>query len=160
MLKEYQLSSSLMPIITILGWEKNGELCMDQSYQRGDVWGATRRQNLIKSLLIGVPIPTIIVNDRFSGGWKKDGRYAVIDGKQRCTTILMFMKSELSIPGHWVDMNGEVVFKDIPVHKQRHIKLKAIPCCTGQLPSIEDEIEIFNLINYGGVPQGQSDFSV
>ena len=38
---------------------------LNPSYQRGHVWGVERKRNLIKSMLMGLPIGAIIVNNRF-----------------------------------------------------------------------------------------------
>ena len=137
---------------------------MNPPYQRGDVWGVKRRRNLIKSILMGIPIPSIIVNDRcvaeFSGD---DDRYAVIDGKQRIITILMFLDSELAIPSEWVvddcrpKEKGLVVFSDMRLSFRRGFESLAIACSEVNLKTIEEEKEVFDLVNFGGLAQGERD---
>ena len=85
-----------------------GEDCLElhAPYQRGSVWTVQQRQLLIKSFLLGVPVPTVIVNDRYSAGFVgEDGvadvRYAVVDGKQRVETILAWFADELAVPASW-----------------------------------------------------------
>lgn len=149
------MSQTARPIDVFDYWNKQGHLLLSPPYQRGDVWGNTRRRNLIKSILLGVPIPSIIVNDRFAGNW--DETVAVIDGKQRITTILMFLNSDLSVPGEWFDVWGEVTYAQLPLPQQRRFKTIPLQVCEGQLPNIESEIEVFELVNFGGVAQGETD---
>lgn len=158
MLKRLELFSHNRPLDVLMHWSKNGDLLLNPPYQRGDVWGPTRRINLIKSLLTQIPIPSIIVNDRFRAKWKgKDWQFAVIDGKQRITTILMFLNSEFGVPGEWFDMPQEVLFRDLDIVVQRGFRNRTIAISEGVLESIEDEKTVFELVNFGGVPQGESD---
>lgn len=130
---------------------------LNPSYQRGDVWGPIRRRNLIRSILLGIPIPSIVINDRFGAGWSDRISCAVIDGKQRITTILMFLNSQLDVPGEWFGGVGNVFFNELSERERRGIRMHAMPFTAGKLKSIEEEMEVFELINFGGVPQGQSD---
>lgn len=66
-----------------------GQLNLSPSYQRGDVWPVKDRQLLIESILRGIPLPSVII---LKGG-SKGVVYEVVDGKQRLTSILMFMGS-------------------------------------------------------------------
>jgi len=156
-IKRLPLNTTHRPINVVLHWHREGMLNLDAPYQRGDVWGNTRRVNLMRSVLRGIPIPSIIINDRHTARWIGDDSYAVIDGKQRVTTLLMFLTNQLPIPGEWLGMNGMVTYDQLPVVKQRKIKMHALAFSEGQLKTIEEEIEVFELVNYGGVAQGDSD---
>lgn len=161
MLERLRLSATNRPLDVIRYWDKEDSIILDAPYQRGHVWGKTRQRNLIRSILLGVPIPSIVINDRASAGWDEMVSCAVIDGKQRITVILAFLKGELGIPAEWLgvvgDENGLVHYPYLPLSTQRHIKNFPLPFCEGQLPSLEAEREVFDLINFGGVPQGESD---
>lgn len=156
-LSRLRLSTTNRPLDVIRHWRNEGMLYLDPPYQRGDVWGEERRVNLIRSVLLGVPIPSIVVNDRLGAEWVDDYRLAVIDGRQRCQTVLMFMDSDLAIPGSWVGMSGDVLFSELPIERQRGIRNHAMGFCEGHLETIEQEHEVFELINFGGVPQGEAD---
>ena len=159
MIDRLSLSSTHRPCDVILYWSEKDHLLLSPPYQRGLVWGHKRKVNLIRSLLLGVPIPSIVVNDRFAAGWGDE--IAVIDGKQRMTTLLEWFKGMLAVPGEWFgvvgDENGLVHFPCLPLPIQRHLKNSPLPFCEAQLPSLEAEREVFDLINFGGVPQGESD---
>lgn len=53
--------------------------------QRRDEWDITKKSRFIESLLLGFPIPQIVLASQ-----KKDKEFIVIDGKQRLLTILQF----------------------------------------------------------------------
>jgi len=151
-----QLQQTNRPLDTVLFWFAQGRLLMDPPYQRGDVWGPIRQRNLVKSILQGIPIPSIIINDR-SRRREPEFVFAVIDGKQRLTAVLKFLNSELMVPGEWFGGNGEVMFCELPRAEQRHIENTPLAFCEGSLATIEDEREVFELVNFGGVPQGETD---
>lgn len=159
MIERLQISQTNRPIDVLQYWSLSGDLLLSPPYQRGDVWGNTRQKNLIRSILLGVPIPSIIINDRFSAGWGAE--IAVIDGKQRITAILAFLKGYLGVPSEWFgvcgDENGNVHFPHLPAPTRRRIVMTPIPFCEGRLRNIEEETEVFELVNFGGVPQGLSD---
>jgi hypothetical protein len=158
MLNRMRLSSTNRPLTAIRHWRDSGLLNLNAPYQRGHVWGDTRRVNLIRSILLGIPIPAIIVNCREGGEWDDESfQYVIVDGKQRCTAVLMFLDSKLSIPGCWVELEGQVLFSDLPIAIQRSIGHCPLAFCEGMLESLEQETEVFNLVNFGGVPQGGKD---
>lgn len=157
MITRLGLSQTARPVDVFTYWRETGGMLLDPPYQRGDVWGPVRQRNLIKSILTGVPIPSIVINDRFGAGWGGYVSCCVIDGKQRITAILKFIDGKLDVPGEWFDMPGMVFFDRIPISYQRRFRMTPLQVCEGQLPSEEMEREIFDLINFGGVPQGESD---
>lgn len=63
-----------------------GSLDLSPSYQRGDVWPNTTAQELIVSILQGIPLPSVILLEKNHGL-----RFEIVDGKQRLTSILRFM---------------------------------------------------------------------
>lgn len=157
MLERLELFNSNRPLDVIQHWHNKGHLLLNPPYQRGDVWGPLRRVNLIRSILQKIPIPSMIVNDRFGADWNHDVQYAVIDGKQRMTTILKFLNSEFAVPGEWFGLDGQKLFRELPIVKRRGIHNIPIALSEGKLKTIEDERMVFELVNFGGVPQGESD---
>ena len=145
------------PVSYFITMKKEGYLHLSPSYQRGEVWGVIRKRNLIKSLMTGIPIPSIIVNERFAAGWK-DWRVAVIDGKQRICAILDFLEDRLAVPGEWFGMDKDLVkFSEISQVLQRSFKSATIQVAEGRLETEDAEKEVFEIVNFGGVPQGQTD---
>ncbi len=73
----------------------------DPEYQRrGDVWSEEKRSFLIDSILKNYPMPPIFLHqviDSDTGATK----YNIIDGKQRLTAILGFIKNEVELPSDY-----------------------------------------------------------
>ncbi len=61
-------------------------LDLNPSYQRGNVWSDKESSELIDSVLRGIPLPSIILNQR-----KDEETLEIVDGKQRLTAILRFI---------------------------------------------------------------------
>lgn len=61
------------------------EIVIDPEFQRLFRWEAGQKSKLIESLLLGIPLPPIFVFER------EDGKWELIDGLQRLSTILEFM---------------------------------------------------------------------
>lgn len=163
MLTRLRLQQTNRPLEVLRHWRDEGNLNLSAPYQRGDVWGRTRRVNYIRSLLLGIPMASIIVNDRFAADWSDDLDIAVIDGKQRCTTLLMWLDGELYVPREWLSNTASescaatVCWDDLTLVTQRKFKQMPLPFSEGQLPDLDAEREVFELVNYGGVPQGEQD---
>jgi uncharacterized protein with ParB-like and HNH nuclease domain len=64
---------------------------LNPAFQRKSVWEISDRNNFIKTILEGMPCPTIFLFQRW-GNKKNDWIQDVIDGKQRLETIFMFCK--------------------------------------------------------------------
>ncbi len=63
---------------------EKGELIVNPVYQRSFRWDESRKTRFIESLILGIPIPPIFVfTDEF-------GRWELIDGLQRLSTIFQF----------------------------------------------------------------------
>jgi len=70
----------------------------DPDYQRpSDVWSYSKKSFLIDTILKNFPMPPIFLHQHIDTETGKT-IYDVIDGKQRLTTIISFIKNEVSIP--------------------------------------------------------------
>ncbi|MGQ0709062.1 MAG: DUF262 domain-containing protein [Rhodoferax sp.] len=63
---------------------EKGELIINPAYQRSFRWDESRKTRFIESLILGIPIPPIFV---FTD---EEGRWELIDGLQRLSTIFQF----------------------------------------------------------------------
>jgi hypothetical protein len=159
MLPEVYLKNTTRSLDFFPHLRDGSQVLLNPPYQRGDVWGPVRRVNFIRSLLMEIPIPSLVLNDRLYADWVDgDFRFAVVDGRQRITTILRFFDSQLAVPGHWFDIDApSVVYRDLPLKDQRRFGNKGIAVSEARLSDLAAEQEVFDLINFGGVPQGSSD---
>lgn len=159
-IKDLCLNQMNRPMDVFAFWRDRdgGGLELNPPYQRGDVWGNKRRVNLIRSLLLGVPVPSIIINDRLMADWDGDYRKCIIDGKQRVTTILMWIDGLLEVPREWFDGNdGLVRFTDLTQGQQLGFKNIPVACSEARIKTLDGEKEIFDLVNFGGLQQGEID---
>lgn len=81
-------SANIWPIVEFQSKAQQGELELSPSYQRADVWPTADAQQLIESILRGIPLPSVIILERTS---ESGGSYEIVDGKQRLTSILRFI---------------------------------------------------------------------
>jgi hypothetical protein len=64
---------------------------LNPRFQRRDAWNIVRKSRFIESIILGFPIPQIVL----ASNEKERGKFIVLDGKQRLLTILQFYgKSE------------------------------------------------------------------
>lgn len=63
---------------------RDGDLDIHPEFQRFFRWSREQKTSLIESILLGIPIPPIFVSQR------EDGKWDVIDGLQRLSTIFQF----------------------------------------------------------------------
>lgn len=166
-----------------------GRITVDAPYQRTSVWTVEQQRGLVKSWLLGVPIPAIIVNDRLNGPWwDAHGRgegdaalYSVIDGKQRLLAARAWFSGELAVPAWWfpakdVDPGNIVVgynFSDpnaddkvmlvygafTEAGQRRFENRAALPMATARLGSVEEEAEVYLLVNSAGTAQTDADLA-
>src|ERR1044071_6477591 len=108
-LPDYRMHVQALSFREMVNNARSGALVLDPPYQRGDVWTEEQRVNLIRSLLMGVPIPALIVNRRGgNSAWSEkygdvgEAWYACIDGKQRITTGVLWFTGYLFIPSSWL----------------------------------------------------------
>lgn len=150
----------------LIGFWRDGLINMTPPYQRGDVWTAEQRVALIKSLLLGVPVAALVLNLRDNHLWRAnegepDHAYAVIDGKQRLTTVRMFFDGDLAVPIAWFEPDwikptarcavNEVCWSDFELSARRYMGQGfIIPVAEAKLGSLAEEAEVYGLINSAG----------
>jgi len=120
-----------------------------KNLQRPFVWTLPQKQELIISMLKGIVIPSISVIHQ-----DDENIFKIIDGKQRLSSMLAFLKGEFPII--WED--EEYYYEDLGETAKREIRLYTV---RGDLAyedkknmiSDEDKIAWFEMINFSGTPQ-------
>jgi hypothetical protein len=152
---------------------QESDLLLDTPYQRGDVWTPDQRVALVKSWLLGLPIPAMIINDRMTSSWER-GRelgpaYAMIDGKQRMLTAIAWYNSDFAVPASWFladQIEASEDTEDGPyvrfsgltiVGQRRFMRMAQLPVCEARVGTEREEAEIYLLVNGAGTPQADSD---
>lgn len=82
------LSSKIIALDTVLRRIRNNTIKLAPDFQRNFVWDVKRKSLLIESMMLRIPLPMFYVSE------DKDGRWEVVDGLQRLTTIKDFILGE------------------------------------------------------------------
>ena len=72
---------------TLVSQIQKGNILLNPDFQRRDAWTIKTKSRFIESLLLGLPIPQIILAEQKG----KRGSYIVIDGKQRLLSLQQFV---------------------------------------------------------------------
>lgn len=158
---------------------EDGDLDINPPYQRGAVWTEDQRIALMRSLLSGIPVPTLIINDRHGQHWTDTATYdrytgaapsyAVVDGKQRLLCIKAWYDGDLAIPASWV--GADMVAETEPTPDGPYVRSSGLtamgrsivggrillPVGESMAGSLREEAEIYLLVNGGGTPQSGAD---
>lgn len=128
-------------------WYSEQRLVIDPEWQRSYVWDKPRASKLIESFLVDIPVPVVYL------ARTEDGRYLVIDGVQRLTSVFEFIKGAFRLTGleMCADLN-KLSFAELPMPMQR--KLLDATLRTFELsPQTSRNLlfVIFQRLNSGGV---------
>ncbi|WP_283206809.1 DUF262 domain-containing protein [Methylobacterium thuringiense] len=66
---------------------KRGNIEMRPRFQRRDAWRVLRKSRFVESIILGLPIPQIVLAEKRN----ERGKYIVLDGKQRLLSLLQFV---------------------------------------------------------------------
>lgn len=120
---------------TIARQLEKGNIDLNPSFQRRDAWSEHEKSKLIESLMLGLPVPPIILAE----SREKKNSYIVIDGKQRLLSIRRFYSGV---------SDGQIEEKKLlekDVFKQ--LKLKGL-----------EILKIFNGMTYSQAEQVNADY--
>ncbi len=80
-------------------WYRENKLWVNRHYQRKLVWTVAEKQKLIDSILLGYPLPLILLAE------KANSCYDIIDGMQRLNAIFTFIETSYSLEsGKYFDL--------------------------------------------------------
>lgn len=161
---------------------EDGELDINPPYQRGEAWTEDQRVALMYSLLSGLSIPSLIINDRGGPWWTDTATYdhqtsdgtaswAVVDGKQRLLCLRAWFRGELAIPASWLPAEEVEVTEDTPdgpyvrvtgltdTGRRRTGERILLPISESEVGSVREEATLYCLVNGGGTPQSDDDMA-
>lgn len=140
----------------LMNMYSNDELVIDPEFQRLFRWDIDQKTRFIESLLLGIPIPSIFVAEG------PDGKWEIVDGLQRLSTILSYFGILKHTPDKngWALDAGEIVeslkglkVSDMPIKYQLNIKRSVCRIEVVKWDSQYDmRYELFNRLNTGGSP--------
>lgn len=77
-------------ISKLIEWIKKDKINLHPPYQRNFIWSPKDQKLLIDSIMKGYPLPNFFIYK------KKDGKYDMVDGQQRATTISKYVKGDFT----------------------------------------------------------------
>jgi hypothetical protein len=106
-------------IETLNGQISKGNIDLQPGFQRRAAWDDTRKSRLIESIIVGMPIPNIVLAENK----KHRGRFIVIDGKQRLLAINDFLTGKFSLRGLDIreDLNDRT-FDKLPTEDREYLE--------------------------------------
>ncbi|MFE0363691.1 DUF262 domain-containing protein [Streptomyces griseoaurantiacus] len=133
---------------TLISLVQADELDLDPEYARRYRWDVTRKSRLIESFLLEVPVPPIFLAEN------TDGRYSIIDGKQRVSSIVEFTSNGFPLTDLEVlpEANG-LTFEELDPAMARSLlsrsTLRAVIIAQSSDPDMK--YAVFARLNTGGV---------
>lgn len=150
--KNIKTDSYNMSIGEIINLYEEGDLKLNPAYQRLFRWDDYQKTKFIESILIGIPVPEIFVAQ------KKDGKWDIVDGVQRISTLLQLTGKlrgydplVLTETSHLPSMEG-FTWDELPMEIKRILrrgKMGINIILTEN--SIQSQYELFQRLNTGGL---------
>jgi Protein of unknown function DUF262 len=94
---------------TILKQLEKRNIVLDPVFQRRDAWNDKRKSKFIESIILGLPIPQIVLAE----SQETKGTFVVIDGKQRLLTLQRFAGIRLETGDEFLRLSGLTVRDDL-----------------------------------------------
>jgi hypothetical protein len=138
----------------LLSWHEKKRILLNPSYQRQFRWDSKKQSELIESIILGLPLPSIFLYANSSKNY-----YEVMDGLQRITTLLDFFNNDLQLQGLDIltELNGlfhnQIPFPvDFDLTGSR-LDLQVLNQTTlnDELPAESVKYELFVRLNSGGI---------
>jgi len=103
---------------TIIAQMKRGNIEINPQFQRRDAWSRHSKSSFIESLLLGLPIPQVVLAER------KDqrGSFLILDGKQRLLSIMQFAGLAENSQSNSFGLSGLEVRADLRRKKFKHFE--------------------------------------
>lgn len=136
----------------------DGDIDIAPAYQRQYRWDDVRASQLIESLFLGIPIPSLFMATNENGSWE------LVDGLQRLTAVAKFcgdtycrsaakQPNPLRLTGlKKLQSFNDLTFYDLPITIQKQFQKRAFKVVT--LSDKSDKIvrfDLFERLNRGGI---------
>ncbi len=132
------------------------EIIINPDFQRLYRWTEYQKTRFIESIIIGIPIPPIFVAEDTNGRWE------LVDGLQRLSTILSFFGNLRTLPekNNWVLGDGDLIsslqgFDSSTLPNKILLNIKRSSCRVEIIKwnsQYDLRFELFNRLNTGGSP--------
>ncbi|MBS1703512.1 MAG: DUF262 domain-containing protein [Armatimonadetes bacterium] len=129
-----------------------GELFVP-SYQREFVWEVWRRSRFIESILMGLPIPQLLLAQELSGQDEDEGRLEIVDGSQRVRSLWSFVRGRYRLSGltRLTTLNGKGFEDLLPSRQKKFLRTNIRVLELDERSLDEVTLEMFLRINQGSL---------
>jgi hypothetical protein len=143
-----KVDQKLMTVFQVMRKIDMEEIDLRPDFQRNFVWSHTRQSRLIESVLLRIPLPAFYLDA------SNQGRWLVVDGLQRLTTLHLFYTNGLKLANleYLRDHEGST-FGQLPRGLQRQIEDETSLNLYVIQPETPPQVKftIFSRVNTGGL---------
>jgi hypothetical protein len=122
-IKHETITFSLAELVSMY---KTKEIDINPNFQRLFRWSREQQSDFIESLILEIPIPPLFFYE------KEDGKWDLLDGLQRLSTIIRYIGSEVEVPkdsqgqagneSEWHDQNENVISSPLQLLSGEYLK--------------------------------------
>jgi len=161
MIKKLTRDTTFLTVATL--WENFSlkKYNFDPPYQRKSIWSEEKKSFLIDSILRNFPMPPIFLHQKIANDTGVTS-YDVIDGKQRLSSIMSFIKNEIPVSSDFESSENDspklsgTFFSDLDRPEYSDIKREfwkyAVPVELIDVSDISLIEDIFDRLNRNGEP--------
>lgn len=139
-----QWESYSHPISDVRDWNDCCRLELRPDFQRNEVWSKAAQIMLIDTIIKGIPIPKVYIKSIIQDG---NTYRIVIDGQQRLTAILKFVKNELALKNPYMGEYQDKTFSELPPEMQNRILRYKIDINEIFNPTDEEIRDLYSRVN-------------
>ena len=139
-----QWESYSHPISDVRDWNDSCRLELRPDFQRNEVWSKAAQIMLIDTIIKGIPIPKVYIKSII---WDGNTYRVVIDGQQRLTAILKFVKNKLALKKPYIGEYQDKKFSDLPPEVQNQILRYKIDINEIFNPTDEEIRDLYSRVN-------------
>lgn len=137
-------NSSPHPISDIRDWQEAGRLELRPDFQRREVWSSAAKIMLIDTILRGIPMPKVFLANTI----RENRTYrVVIDGQQRLSAILAFMRDEFALDSPFVGEQLGKRFSGLDPSTRDRFLSYSIDFNEAQNPTDKEIREVYSRVN-------------
>jgi len=137
-------NASPHPISDIRDWSSSGRLELRPDFQRRSVWSNDAQIMLMDTILKEVPMPKIFLATQI----RDDQTYRiVIDGQQRITAILDFLKDKFRLASPFLGPEQDKFFSELDDETRTRILSYSIDFNEANDPTDEETREVYSRVN-------------
>ena len=108
LLRKTKIVKQTWSILEIYQKTNTNKVILDPNYQRRDIWHNDKKIAFIESLYMNIMVPPIYVVEIPGEDVLSENKYEVVDGKQRLSTTIGFIKNEFKLQDKYLEYYGDL----------------------------------------------------